>query len=229
MTVTFRWTSRDGAVWWRGRAAENDIWLVEDSPVGPLSVPRNSFYQTNPAVARLLVGEVSRLLAAAPPRRVIDLYCGVGIFALAAAQQGVPKVIGLDIDGPALKAAAYNATKLNLPDIQWIAGSAHKTSISGPGGNRRPGGCIPLLTQEPDTTVIVDPPRTGLGRPMIRELARLAPTRILYVSCAADTMARDAAWLKESGYTLRHSRVFDMFPRTPHFESLTEFTLNHFP
>lgn len=229
MTLTFRWTARDGAVWWRGRAAEKDVWLVEESIVGPLSVPRNSFYQTNPAVAHLLVGEVSRLLAADRPGRVVDLYCGVGIFALAAAQQGVPQVIGLDVDGPALKAAEYNAGKLGLTNIQWSAGSAHKTSISSLGGKRRPGGCIPRIGKEPDTTVIVDPPRTGLGRAMVSELAKLAPTSLLYISCAADTMARDAAWLKESGYTLRHSRVFDMFPRTPHFESLTEFTVNHFP
>ncbi len=208
MNLTFRWTERDGAIWWRGRAAENDIWLVESSPVGPLSVPRNSFYQTNPAVARLLVEEVMRLLATDHPERVIDLYCGVGIFALAAAQQGVPKVIGLDVDGPALKAADLNARKLGHPGIQWIAGSAHKTSLA-------------PLKSNLSTTVIVDPPRTGLGRAMIGELTKLAPTRILYISCAADTMARDASWLKESGFTVKQSQLFDMFPRTPHFESLT--------
>lgn len=211
MTVTFRWTARDGAVWWRGRAAENDVWLVEDSPVGPLSVPRNSFYQTNPAVARLLVEEVSQLLAATRPERLIDLYCGVGVFALAAARQGVPKVVGLDVDGPALKAAEYNGRTLGCPGIEWVPGSAHKTSLAKLAGNSGPA-----------TTVIVDPPRTGLGRPMVRELSALAPDRIVYVSCAADTMVRDVAWLRESGYALRRARLFDMFPRTPHFESLTE-------
>ncbi len=211
MTLTFRWTMRDGALWWRGRAAENDVWLVEDSPIGPLSVPRNSFFQTNPAVSRLLVEEVTRLLAAERPERLVDLYCGVGVFALAAAQQGVPTVVGLDVDGPALKAAQYNGRNLGYPGIQWVAGSAHKTSLANlPGKPNLP------------TTVIVDPPRTGLGRPMVRELAVLAPARILYISCAADTMARDIGWLREAGYTIRQSRLFDMFPRTPHFESLTE-------
>ncbi len=212
MNLTFRWTERDGATWWRGRAAENDIWLVESSPVGPLSVPRNSFYQTNPAVARLLVEEVMRLLATDHPDRVIDLYCGVGIFALAAAHQGFSKVIGLDVDGPALKAAEYNAKKLGHPEIQWIAGSAHKTSLAS-------------LKSNLPTTAIVDPPRTGLGRAMIKQLTSLAPSRILYISCAADTMARDVAWLKESGFTVKQSQLFDMFPRTPHFESLTELAL----
>jgi 23S rRNA (uracil1939-C5)-methyltransferase len=209
MTITFRWTERDGAVWWRGRAAENDVWMMESSPIGPLSVPRNSFYQTNPAVAGLLVKEVIRLLANDRPERVVDLYCGVGIFALVAAQQGVPKVFGLDVDGPALKAADHNGRKLGFSNIQWIAGSASKTSLVN-------------LGKTPGTTVIVDPPRTGLGRAMVQELIKLAPQRILYISCAADTMARDAAWLLESGYSLRQSQVFDMFPRTPHFESLTE-------
>ncbi|MEI6515923.1 MAG: 50S ribosomal protein L11 methyltransferase, partial [bacterium] len=211
MTITFRWTEKDGAVWWRNRAAENDVWLVESSVIGPLAVPRNSFYQMNPAMADRLVTAVMDRLKATPPDTVIDLYCGVGIFALAAATLGIPRVLGVDLDGPGIRAAEFNARKLGLANIQWKAAAAHE-GISG------------LGLEHPElTTLIVDPPRSGLGRPMIRDLLKHRPARILYISCAPDTMARDAAWLGEGGYTILSSQLFDMFPRTAHFESLTEF------
>ncbi len=209
MTITFRWTEKDGAVWWRNRAAENDVWLVESSVIGPLAVPRNSFYQMNPAMADRLVVAVMDRLKANPPDTAVDLYCGVGIFALAAATLGIPRVLGVDVDGPGIRAAEFNARKLGLPGIQWKTATAHDG--------------IPELEHPQRTTLIVDPPRSGLGRQMIRDLIKHRPARILYISCAPDTMARDAAWLGEGGYTILSSQLFDMFPRTAHFESLTEF------
>jgi tRNA/tmRNA/rRNA uracil-C5-methylase (TrmA/RlmC/RlmD family) len=211
MTVTFRWTRRDGAVWWRKRASENDVWLVESSVIGPLAVPRNSFYQMNPAMSDHLVTAVQSRLQESPSRTVVDLYCGVGVFALAAAVLGTPHVMGVDLDGPGIKAAEFNARKLGLTNTQWKAATAQD-------------GVLGLGLDRPDeTTLIVDPPRSGLGRKLVQEIVRRHPRRILYISCAPDTMARDAAWLKEGGYSLRSSQLFDLFPRTAHFESLTEF------
>ena len=211
MTLTFRWTETNGAVWWRNRAAENDVWLVESSVIGPLSVPRNSFYQMNPAMADQLVTAVMDRLKAHLPERVIDLYCGVGVFALAAATLGVPGVVGIDLDGPGIKAAEFNARKLGLANTRWSAATAN-AGIPG------------FESAAPDrTTLIVDPPRSGLGRVMIREILKQGPARLLYISCAPDTLARDAAWLKEGGYAIATTQLFDLFPRTAHFESLTEF------
>ena len=213
MTIIFRWTQKDGVQWWRNKAAENDIWLVESSVLGPLSVPRDSFYQVNPGVADLLVNAVLKLMNTARPHTVVDLYCGVGIFALAAASMAIHRVIGMDVDGPGLKAAAFNAKKLGLTGIEWVTASAEK-------------GMIKLRLDQPaQTTLIVDPPRTGMGRPMVRDILTQRPARILYISCAPDTMARDGAWLREGGYQIHSSQLFDMFPRTAHFESLTEFRL----
>lgn len=211
MTITFRWTEKDGPVWWRNRAAEHDIWLVESSIIGPLSVPRNSFYQTNPVMADRLVEAVMNRLRETPARAVVDLYCGVGVFALAAASLGTPHVIGIDLDGPGIRAAALNAQRLGFTNVTWQAATAHE-------------GILAYEAGMGPTTFIVDPPRSGLGRTMIKGILKHRPERILYVSCAADTMIRDAAWLRDGGYTLRSSQLLDMFPRTAHFESLTEFT-----
>jgi 23S rRNA (uracil1939-C5)-methyltransferase len=213
MTVTFRWTEKDGAQWWRNRASEKDVWLVESSVIGPLSVPRNSFFQMNPAMADHLVTAVMERLKADLPDTVIDLYCGVGVFALAAATLGIPKVLGIDLDGPGIQAAEYNALKLGLKNTHWKAATANEGSLG-------------FELDHPDqTTLIVDPPRSGLGRKLVQEILKHKPRRLLYISCAPDTMVRDAAWLKEGGYTIRSSQLFDLFPRTAHFESLTEFQL----
>ena len=213
MTVTFRWTERDGAVWWRGRAKERETWLLEASAIGPLSVPRNSFYQVNSAVANLLVRRVSELIDLQRPDAVVDLFCGIGIFASAAALHGVPSVTGVDEDDSGIAAARHNAKQRGLVHVEWIAAAAERA--------------MDRLCERPSkgkTTLILDPPRAGLGQPLIRDIARLAPAHILYVSCAADTLSRDLAGLKEAGYTVRQSQLFDMFPRTAHFESLTELT-----
>lgn len=213
MAIIFRWTQKDGAQWWRNIAAANDIWLVESSVLGPLSVPRDSFYQMNPGLADLLVHALLRKLSEPLPHVAIDLYCGVGVFALAAATLKIPRVIGMDVDGPGIKAAAYNAKKMGLTSIEWITANAEK-------------GLSKLHLDQPEqTSLIVDPPRTGMGREMIRDIIKQRPARILYISCAPDTMARDANWLKEGGYRIHSAQLFDMFPRTAHFESLTELRL----
>ncbi len=211
MTVTFRWTEQDGAQWWRNRASEKDVWLVESSVIGPLSVPRNSFYQMNPAMADRLVTAVMERLKADLPDTVIDLYCGVGVFALAAATLGIPKVLGIDLDGPGIQAAEYNARKLGLKNTHWKSATANE-------------GILDVELDHPNqATLIVDPPRSGLGRKLVQEILKHTPRRLLYISCAPDTMVRDAAWLKEGGYSIHTSQLFDLFPRTAHFESLTEF------
>lgn len=212
MTVTFRHTARDGAAWWRGRASERDTWLVEETPLGPLAVPRNSFFQVNPAVAALLVKAVAERLTATRPAAVVDLCCGIGLFAIAAARAGVPAVVGVDSDAAAIEAARYNARQHGCPHIAWRAETARA-------------GLARLGKAGPDTTLVLDPPRSGAERSLVEAIAHFRPQRILYVSCAADTMSRDVAALRAKGYNVAGSRLFDMFPRTPHFESLTELAL----
>jgi 23S rRNA (uracil1939-C5)-methyltransferase len=209
-SVTFRHTARDGALCWRSRAAANDTWLVEVSAVGALSVPRNSFYQVNPMVGDLLMGRVAREVRDRAPDRVLDLFCGVGVFALAAAAAGAPEVVGSDVDAEAMKAAAFNAKRLGAERIRWVEAAAD-------GALRELGAWL----RGPRALLVLDPPRGGLGPKLVRRLAQHPPGTVLYISCAPDTLARDVAWLREAGYRVQRSGVYDMFPRTGHFESVT--------
>ncbi len=210
LAVTFRHTDHDGALWWRGQAGPRAVWLSETTSLGLLAVPRDSFFQVNPKVGAFLLETFRAGLAETRPERVADLFCGAGVFALAAAQAGVLRVSGADTDGEAIRAAILNRERMGCAPVDFITASAAAAV-------RR------LRATWPDrqTAVLVDPPRDGLGRNMIRLLSAWHPEWLFYVSCAADTLARDLVWLREGGYEPLHTRLLDMFPRTAHFESFT--------
>jgi 23S rRNA (uracil1939-C5)-methyltransferase len=207
-SVTLRWTLPGGAVHWMGAADRNAIWLREQTCVGELSVPRASFFQVNPAAADLLVRGVQDILGRSPATHVFDLYGGVGIFALAAAQAGKPRVAGLDIDEQAVRAALFNAGKLKA-DISFTAASA-EDSVA------RALAAFPAS----DTLLIVDPPRAGLV-PAVRDgILAHKPAEIVCISCAVDTFVRDLRILAREGYGILSVQLLDMFPRTGHFETI---------
>jgi len=207
--VTLRWTERDGALWWLGRAGPRAVWLRERTPWGELAVPRSSFFQVNPGVSAGLWALVTEWLRLTAPETVVDLYCGVGVFALAAVGTGIGRVVGVDADGEAIRAAEYNARQTGAGNVRWIAGPAARTLAA-----------LHAELGGPRVTVIADPPRAGLGRRVVEELLRWRPATIIYVSCAADTLARDVAWLRAGGYVVAEGRLLDMFPRTPYFEAV---------
>lgn len=207
--VTFRWTPSNGAVLWVGRPPRQAPVLQEATPVGVLEVPPDGFSQVNPAVAARLVERVGGILRAERPPALIDLYCGVGVFALAAAQAGVGRVLGVETGRAAVAAARRNASRLGLK-----ADFACRPAAEG-------------LREAFETlrgvrpAVLVDPPREGLDGAVLRGLLRYRPPLLLYVSCAPDTLARDLRLLvREGGYRLDSAELFDMFPRTAHFETL---------
>jgi len=209
LTATFRFTSHDGAMMWTGSRGSAGSWLTEAAGTANVMVPRESFFQVNLPVANLMVSHVIGQLKQASPVSVVDLYCGVGLFAIAAARAGTQKVFGVDLDQEAISAAVQNARKMKLEDIEFKATTAYK------GLKWAFGKIVPEKT-----TVITDPPRRGLDKDVVERLVAARPGGIIYVSCAADTMARDIRQLKEAGYSVKSARLFDMFPRTPYFESV---------
>ncbi|MDO5483645.1 MAG: TRAM domain-containing protein, partial [Desulfovibrionaceae bacterium] len=165
-----------------------------------------SFFQVNTEAARLLAEQALALL---PPegdgRQLLDLYCGVGAPGLLLAS-GYAGLYGLEYDQRAVAAARRNAVAAGVGHCRYDAGDA--AVLLGRMG--RDNGFQDAL---------VDPPRAGMANAVLESLSLLAPERILYISCNAATLARDALSLGRQ-YTLERLAGVDLFPHTPHLECL---------
>jgi tRNA/tmRNA/rRNA uracil-C5-methylase (TrmA/RlmC/RlmD family) len=209
--VTIRETGFDGVQHWVGAVHDQGRpWLTERTPVGEVQVPRGSFFQVNRSVADLLLGEVDGHIRTIAPDSFVDVYGGVGLFAFMAGRQGVERVCSLDLDGASAEAGRHNARRLGLGNVEFVSGPAQKKLAS-----------VLMALRGGRTAVVVDPPRTGLEPGTLRTLVRGEPAGIIYVSCAPDTLARDLKQLAAAGYHVKQTRLFDMFPRTPFFETVT--------
>lgn len=209
--VTIRETEADGVQHWVGMAHDQGRpWLTEKTAVGNIQVPRGSFFQVNPKVADSMLDEVAAKVRSFAPEAVVDIYGGVGVFAFVAARQGVERVCSLDMDGAAAEAGRENARQLGMANVEFVSGPAQKKLSA-----------VMMALRGSKVVAIVDPPRTGLEPGTLRTLVRGKPAGILYVSCAPDTLARDLKQICGAGYCVASTRMFDMFPRTPFFESVT--------
>lgn len=137
-----------------------------------------------------------------------DLFCGAGNFTFALAEKA-RMVYGSDIDPSAIKNAKQNALKNNVANAEF--------SIESPKGRKN----VNLEKQKP-SMVILDPPRGGAFE-TIKKLPALEAEKIVYVSCAPPTMARDCAFLVKHGYTPDFALAVDMFPQTYHVEGVVAF------
>ncbi len=209
-SLLLRWTKADGALYRRGREKGNRTLLTETTRLGEIAVPLGSFFQVNLPVADLILKRLAEVISRLTPAAAIDLYCGSGLFTLAAGKAGVPAVLGIDRDGKAIEAARENGRRHNLAGLQF-------EPLSAIDGLRF--GLAPLNPEE--TLLILDPPRPGLEKEVVQLIAGSGPASLAYISCAPDTLARDARFLAEAGYRIEETGIYDMFPRTPHFESLT--------
>jgi 23S rRNA (uracil1939-C5)-methyltransferase len=164
-----------------------------------------AFFQTNTEMAERLYAIVGEYAALRGSERVFDLYCGIGTLGLTLARE-CGEVWGLEILEAAVEDAARNAELNEIENARFLAANART-------------GTLPLLERagRPDL-IVVDPPRAGLGRKVVRRLIECDAPRIVYVSCNPTTLAPDAAQLGEAGYRLRRVRPVDMFPQTPHIE-----------
>ncbi len=210
-SVILRWTPNDGAMYWTDRTQPPKPMLTETTIFGKIAVPAGSFFQVNLPAADLLINHVSRVLKEISPKTVLDLYCGIGMFAFAAAQAGAETILGIDSDEDAVTAAKENARLLNFDHIKFTTGLVS--------------GMLDNMLETVETTVILDPPRRGLEKNVTDIICRHKPAEIIYISCAADTMARDVKQLSAGGYQVLDTAMVDMFPRTPHFESITRLHL----
>ena len=211
-TITFRHTEADGVASWVNRAPQDAPWLTEKSAAGELTLPPDAFFQVNPQVASALVGQVRDWLREAREESgadlLLDLYCGVGVFALAAASLGFSKIIGIESGRSSIAAARRNATRLGIESTVFGCGTVADAAKARFGG----ADLTPAIA-------VADPPRNGMEPIAVETLARSSLRNFIYVSCDPATLTRDLATLAGAGFSIRRARMFDMFPRTLHFES----------
>lgn len=186
------------------------IALLIDAPDGEqpqlqLQRQASSFFQANRYLLPRLVSAVARQAGDGP---VVDLYAGVGLFAVTLAALGRDRLIAIEGDPSSAHDLRINAEPFSARvSVEHASVEQYLTALPAP-------------PPANDLTLIVDPPRTGMSREALTAIIGLRASRILYVSCDVATFARDLRRLLESGYTLAHLEAFDLFPNTAHIESL---------
>lgn len=172
-----------------------------------LQLRPRSFFQTNTAIAERLYATARAWTDDSGASSVLDLYCGVGGFALALAAPG-RHVRGVEVSADAVRAAeearavahAAGVPGTGAEEVAFVTGDATATA-----------GAAPDL-------LVVNPPRRGLGERLCAWIEESAPERLLYSSCRPETLARDLGDLP--GYRVERAQLFDMFPQTEHVEVL---------
>ena len=172
---------------------------------GALRRHPEAFFQANRFLIGRLVGDV---LDRVPEGTVLDLYAGVGLFSVALGAAGRGRIIAVEDDPVSSRDLQRNAAPFG-ESLRVVRSSVE--AFLARGGQRAP------------QTLIVDPPRTGLSKAAADAIAHSGAERILYVSCDPPTMARDARRLIETGYRVGSLQGFDLFPNTPHVETLGVF------
>ena len=168
-------------------------------------ISHNAFFQTNTEMADRLYGIGAEMAGLTGSERVFDLFCGIGTLGLSLASRA-GEVWGVEIVPEAIADAEENARLNGIDNAYFLAGDARKE-------------IRPLVDEagKPDV-VVVDPPRAGLSKKVVRRVIECEAPRIVYVSCNPTTLAPNAAQLAEAGYRVRRVRPVDMFPQTPHIE-----------
>jgi 23S rRNA (uracil1939-C5)-methyltransferase len=167
------------------------------------------FIQVNAAVNQALVRRAVELLRPTAESNVLDLYCGLGNFTLALAR-AAGRAVGVEGEAGLIERARRNARRNEIANVEFHTGDLSK-----------PAELPPAWLHGPYSHVLLDPPRVGAARDMLAIIARLAPERVLYVSCHPGSLARDLGILiHEHGFVLEAAGIIDMFPHTAHVESI---------
>jgi 23S rRNA (uracil1939-C5)-methyltransferase len=141
--------------------------------------------------------------------RWLELHAGVGMFTLPLAEIA-SSIIGVEADLQAVADAKFNLEEAGCKNVQMIADPVDTA--------------LPRFTPGSFTHLLMDPPRAGITFGTIKEIARLSPLKILYLSCHPATLVRDIRGLVAEGYQVQRVQPFDLFPQTGHLEILVELT-----
>lgn len=166
-----------------------------------------SFFQVNPKGAEILYKKAAEYAALTGRETLLDLYCGTGTIGLSMAKNA-ERVIGVEIIPQAIENAKENAKLNGIENAEFFCDDAS-------GAAKR----ISESNTKIDV-IVLDPPRKGCSRDVIEATVRMAPERIVYVSCDPATLARDCAAFSSLGYETKYATAVDMFPRTAHVETV---------
>lgn len=184
-------------------------WIEHSFGVYRVRLSPQAFVQTNQVVAEKLHQEAARWIAnlreqqRPTPFRVTELFCGQGAFSFFSAASA-DSILGIEVNEAAVSSAQENSRINSLSHLEFKQIRAEDALDS-------------VLKFEPDL-VLVNPPRRGLGS-TADWILKLAPPYLIYSSCDIESLKNDLAVL-ERGYSISQARLFDLFPHTPHFESL---------
>lgn len=190
-------------------AGKNQI--VEEILGKRFALSPRAFFQLNPVQTATLYSEALKLLDLTPDQTLIDAYSGVGTLGILAADQ-VKQVVGIETIPEAVQDAQHNVKLNHLRNADYFQGSVEKV--------------LPELQRGglPIDALIVDPPRTGLAKSLIKTLLQVKPRTFVYISCNPSTLAQDLVLLSEA-YDVRVIKNIDMLPQTPRCECIVKLVL----
>ena len=168
-------------------------------------ISAQSFYQVNPVQAEKLYEKAMELAHLTGKERVIDAYCGTGTIGLIASGSA-SELIGVELNAEAVKDAVKNARKNHVENVRFITGDAGEFMRA------------MAKDKEHADVLFMDPPRSGASEEFLRSAALLSPSRIIYISCGPESLARDLAVLQKLGYRAKGAWPYDLFGFTKHVE-----------
>lgn len=168
-------------------------------------ISAKSFFQTNTLQTEQLYQTIQRMTDVDENGIAVDLYCGTGSIALHLASRA-KMVHGIELVEEAVRNAEQNAERNQLSNVKFYCGEVRKV--------------LPEVVPNAPDVMIIDPPRAGLSKKVVKYMLRAAPRQILYVSCNPATLARDVAMITDGKYTIREVQPVDMFPHTYHIETV---------
>ncbi len=175
-----------------------------------------SFYQVNPVQTEKLYGQAIEYAGLTGNETVWDLYCGIGTITLSMSKKA-KQVYGVEIIPQAIDDANDNAARNNISNAKFYVGKAEEVLPDFYEKESEKDSSSNAL--HPDV-IVVDPPRKGCDQMCLDTMLKMAPNRIVYVSCDSATLARDLRILCDGGYKLEHVRPCDMFPMSVHVETV---------
>ena len=168
----------------------------------------HSFYQVNPVQTERLYKKAIRLADLKGKEKVLDAYCGIGTIGMIASKQ-VKEVIGVELNRDAVRDAIGNAKGNGVKNIRFYQADAGEFMVA-------------MAEQgEKVDVVFMDPPRAGSDEAFLQSVIKLAPKKVVYISCNPETLARDLGYLTKKKYKVTKICPVDMFPFTDHCEVIT--------